>query len=284
MTYQFFGLNIKIIIIMENILPLDEFSKIKGEIYKIVNKINNKIYIGQTRTYRKNKNKYRIFGYIRRFKDHISEAINNTKKKQCTYLNNAIRLDKDSFIVELLETCEINILDEREKYYINEYKSLFPDGYNLTSGGKTTNYIKVESNETLKDYKKRGRSFNYIHTDETKQKMKNSLLKMNHYLKSVASTTENKNRVSNIIKKYYDEKKIKKIIDLDLSKDYKEYIKEVYDKDGNICNYKIYFNRNNRFFISSKYETLEQKYERLKNIILKAKELKSKNDKDDSKE
>jgi len=51
-----------------------------------------------------------------------------------------------------------------------------------------------------------------------------------------------------------------------------------------ICNYKIYFNRNNRFFISSKYETLEQKYERLKNIILKAKELKSKNDKDDSKE
>jgi len=36
--------------------------------------------------------------------------------------------------------------------------------------------------------------------------------------------------------------------------------------------------------LSSKYETLEQKYERLKNIILKAKELKSKNDKDDSKE
>jgi hypothetical protein len=80
------------------------------------------------------------------------------------------------------------------------------------------------------------------------------------------------------------EKKIKKMIDLDLSKDYKEYIKEIYDKDGNICNYKIYFNRNNRFVISSKYETLEQKYERLKNIILKAKELKSKNDKDDSKE
>jgi hypothetical protein len=187
-------------------------------------------------------------------------------------------------MVELLETCEINILDEREKYYINEYKSLFSDGYNLTSGGKTTNYIKVESNETLKDSNKRGRSFNYIHTDETKQKMKNSLLKMNGYLKSVASTTENKNRVSNVIKKYYDEKKIKKMIDLDLSKDYKEYIKEVYDKEGNICNYKIYFNRNNRFVISSKYETLEQKYERLKNIILKAKELKSKNDKDDSKE
>jgi hypothetical protein len=61
---------------MENILPLDEFSKIKGEIYKIVNKTNNKIYIGQTRTHRKNKNKYRIFGYTSRFKDHI-----NTKKK-----------------------------------------------------------------------------------------------------------------------------------------------------------------------------------------------------------
>ena len=44
---------------MENILNLDESSKIKGEIYKIINTKEQKIYIGQTRTHRKNKNKYR---------------------------------------------------------------------------------------------------------------------------------------------------------------------------------------------------------------------------------
>ena len=44
-------------------------------------KINNKIYVGQAVTHRLNKNKYRYFGYEGRFKDHISEAINNTKKK-----------------------------------------------------------------------------------------------------------------------------------------------------------------------------------------------------------
>jgi len=66
----------------------------------------------------------------------------------------------------------------------------------------------------------------------------------------------------------------KKLIELDLSKDFKEYIKEIKDKNGDICSYKIYINRNTQFKVSSKGETLNKKYERLKNIILKAKELK----------
>jgi hypothetical protein len=41
-----------------------------------------------------------------------------------------------------------------------------------------------------------------------------------------------------------------------------------------LCGYRFYFNRDNRYTISSKLDTLEEKYIRLKNIILKAKELK----------
>ena len=269
---------------MESILNLEDSCKIKGEIYKIINTKENKIYIGQTRTHRKNKNKYRIFGHIGRFKDHISEAINNTKKKQCTYLNNSIRLEKEFFKVELIETCDICHLDEREKYYINEYNSLYPNGYNLTKGGKTSQFIKVENNKEQDVFKKRGRPFRYVHTDETKEKMKDSLHHMKDHLKAVASTKENKLRVCNVIKKYYDDKKIKKLMEFDLSKDYKEYIKEIKDVNGVVFNYKIYINRNNQYKIFSQEENLSEKYERLKNIILIAKELKSKNDKDLSKE
>jgi len=124
----------------DKILELYEKDKIYGEIYQITNNSNNKRYVGQAVSHRKNKGKYRLFGYIGRFNDHISEAVNNTKKKQCTYLNNAIRKHgKDVFTVILLERCEINSLNDREEYHITKSGTLYPDGYNLTEGGKLVN-------------------------------------------------------------------------------------------------------------------------------------------------
>ncbi|NBP57407.1 hypothetical protein EBU71_12900, partial [bacterium] len=91
---------------------LEDNSQVVGQIYLITNKQTNKQYVGQTLSHRKNHNKYRPFGYIGRFKDHISEALCNTKKKQCTYLNNAIRLyGKDEFTVELITVCPKEDLD-----------------------------------------------------------------------------------------------------------------------------------------------------------------------------
>lgn len=119
---------------------LTDKSKIKGQIYIITNIIDNKQYVGQTLTHRKNHNKYRPFGIQGRLNDHISEAMCNTKKKQCWYLNNAIRKDgKDALIVELLEECPVEKLDELEQYYIQKHNTLCPSGYNLTKGGKTFN-------------------------------------------------------------------------------------------------------------------------------------------------
>ena len=49
----------------------------------------------------------------------LVKAINNTKKKQCMYPNNAIRkYGKDNFEVMLLEKCKVDELNEREIYYI----------------------------------------------------------------------------------------------------------------------------------------------------------------------
>jgi hypothetical protein len=138
---------------------LEDSSQVTGQIYLITNTKANKKYVGQTLSHRKNRKKYRPFGIIGRFNDHISEAVCNTKKKQCTYLNNAIRLyGKESFQVELLHTCSKDELDHYETYYIKQYNTLYPNGYNLTIGGKVFKDLTLltENITPLHPPKKRG--------------------------------------------------------------------------------------------------------------------------------
>lgn len=133
--------------------------QITGHIYLIENKVLKKSYIGQAWSHRKNKGKYKPFGFEGRFREHISEALCNTKKKQCRYLNNSIRLNgKDTFTVSLLHECSLNELDTMEIYYIKIMNTLYPNGYNLTPGGKGARCIKnnVEQLTTLIPQKRGG--------------------------------------------------------------------------------------------------------------------------------
>ena len=61
------------------ILNIDEKDNVVGEIYKITNTTNGTSYIGQTRSHRLNHNKYRPFGYLGRFNDHVHEAFSSKK-------------------------------------------------------------------------------------------------------------------------------------------------------------------------------------------------------------
>ena len=124
------------------ILNKEDFNKVTGHIYVITNLINKYQYIGQTRSHRLNKNKYRPFGYMGRFKDHISEAI-YSNKVGCKYLNSALlKYGVDKFQCELLITCKIDELDDNEVKYIVDFNSKYPNGYNLTDGGQTQGYLK----------------------------------------------------------------------------------------------------------------------------------------------
>jgi group I intron endonuclease len=149
---------------------LDDPSSIQGIIYLIEHSTSGKKYIGQTLSHRKNHDRYRPFGAIGRFRDHISEALNNTKHKQCTYLNNAIRLyGAEAFTVRILEVCERDDLDQRERHYISAYSSLYPYGYNLTPGGKGVSHITISNDSPLNPPKAKGGCTFRSH--ETRQKM-----------------------------------------------------------------------------------------------------------------
>lgn len=93
-------------------------NKICG-IYKITNKINGKIYIGQS------------IDIYKRWAKEKKGYVND-------YLKNAfLRYGLENFTFEIIEECSIEELDEKEIYYISFYKSNEHDfGYNLTRGGK----------------------------------------------------------------------------------------------------------------------------------------------------
>src|SRR5271166_1224978 len=96
-----------------------EIPDITIDIYKIYHIESGKTYIGQTKSHVLNHGKYTRHGYLKRFKDHISEAINNTKEKQCTKLNNAIRFyGEGGLSVLLIDIGSIAEGDEFEEKYI----------------------------------------------------------------------------------------------------------------------------------------------------------------------
>ncbi len=99
-------------------------NKIMGEIYKIRNIKNEKLYIGQT-----------TIGHEKRFRNHINNAL-KYNKNGCPILEAAIRKHgADSFEIELLETCNIEELNDLEAYYIDAFDCVIPNGYNLMTGG-----------------------------------------------------------------------------------------------------------------------------------------------------
>ena len=96
-----------------------------GKIYKITNKINGKIYIGQT-----------IKSLEERFQKHCWETTIKDKYHLNMAIKKAIRkYGKENFTIELIEEVETDKLDEREVYWISFYDS-YNKGYNCTLGGQ----------------------------------------------------------------------------------------------------------------------------------------------------
>lgn len=106
-------------------------------IYKFENKINGKVYIGQSVNIEK------------RYSEHL--RVNNKDKSIFHFAIRKYGLDNFSF--EIIEECEPQKLDELEIMYIQLYKSLHPQGYNLTSGGRSKWKTCLETKEKIKKAK-----------------------------------------------------------------------------------------------------------------------------------
>ena len=94
-------------------------------IYKIINNINGKIYIGQS------------INIEKRIKEHFWKALCEKDISYNSILHQAIRkYGADNFDWEIIQECSIDEIDELEKYYISYYNSISPNGYNILSGGQ----------------------------------------------------------------------------------------------------------------------------------------------------
>ena len=99
-------------------------------IYMIRNKVNNKMYIGQTG---------------RDIKNRLNEYLQDlrTNKHYNSYLQNAWnKYGEDNFEFKVLQECDEEDLNTFETLYINILKTLAPDGYNLKEGGSNGKHTK----------------------------------------------------------------------------------------------------------------------------------------------
>ena len=137
-------------------------------IYKIENKINGKIYIGQSTNINKRLTNHKsLLRGNKHYNNHLQSAFN--------------KYGEDNFIFEIIDICGIDELDALERLYINKYECKHNEwGYNLEDGGHENKQL---SEETKRKISKNHADFsgennpNYgkKHSDETKAKIKNSL-------------------------------------------------------------------------------------------------------------
>lgn len=160
-----------------------------GYIYKITNEINNKIYIGQTIKTRPTD----------RFSQHRYAARHLETDKSNSYLHKAMSfygVDNFSFIV--IEEIDNNLLNEREKYWIEYYNSTVPNGYNLTLGGEgTSGYSRSQS---IAEKEKRQQSNKQFYIDHPEEKDK-----ISQRTKELWLNEEYRKKVTESNKKFYQE-------------------------------------------------------------------------------
>ena len=99
-----------------------------GYIYKITNLINNKEYIGKT-----------SLTIEERFKRHIIDSRKRESEKRPLY-DAFNKYGIENFIIEKVEECSDDLLNEKESYWIKYYNT-FHNGYNATLGGDGTTLI-----------------------------------------------------------------------------------------------------------------------------------------------
>ncbi len=155
-----------------------------GFIYKITNTINGKCYIGETTE----KNP------LRRWENH-KYAIKTGRG--CPALRNAFKAHgEENFTFEIVRECKDEHIIAIEEYYIEQYDSLVPNGYNLSPGG--------QQGGTFAGHK---------HSNETKQKQADRIRDLYHNSTVFDNFKANISIIKKIVSSYDLNGKLVKIYD-----------------------------------------------------------------------
>jgi len=134
----------------------------KGYIYKIINQINKKEYVGCTITTLK-----------KRFEEHAWRCVktdSNTK-----FCNSVRKYGFENFVIELIEECDANVIYDRERYYIDLFKT-YEIGLNSTVGCegclgyKHSKEIREKISKIIKDGRShKGKTYEEIYGDRVNE-------------------------------------------------------------------------------------------------------------------
>lgn len=106
-------------------------------IYCITNKLNDKKYVGKTSS-----------TIEKRFKEHINESQRERSNNRPLY--RAMRkYGAENFEVTLLEVCDVEVLSDREMFWIDKLDTL-KNGYNATIGGDGK--FLIDEKEVVSEY------------------------------------------------------------------------------------------------------------------------------------
>lgn len=144
-------------------------------IYKITNKINGKIYVGQS------------IDIEERWKQHEYKAFNTNSNAYNSAIHQAFRkYGVENFEYQVIELCSVEELDEKEIYWIDKLGTLSPNGYNILPGGQKTRastrilFCKKCGKEICRDNESGlCRSCVQIKTDISKEELYQALLNNN---------------------------------------------------------------------------------------------------------
>lgn len=201
-------------------------------IYKIINQLNNKEYIGK----------------------HETDNINDSYFGSGLILKSAIKMyGKNNFKKEIIEYCEsVEELNVREIYWIEKLNSFSPNGYNINSGGKGGDNFTHHPNKEeirIKMVNRKPRK----HTDEEKEirrirmtgkKLKpHNKIECKHCNKSISQANHNRWHGDNCkLAQNYEKKEQPKILCVHCDNEFN--VPNYYQSHGKYC--KLNINREHK--------------------------------------
>lgn len=152
-------------------------NKNKSCIYRWINIITGKSYIGSAKCLSNRLNTYYSTNKLKKSLERGSCAIHSA----------LLKYGYDKFKLEILEYCEVDVLISREQYYLDILK---PE-YNICKiAGSTLGKVHSKSTKEKIGKSRKGKGKNYHHTFETREKIRAKHLNRIHIMPKMQDETK----------------------------------------------------------------------------------------------